>query len=234
MTTKRRRPRRIVVAIDGPAGAGKSTVARRLAAALGYQVLDTGALYRSVALVARERGVAWDDEAGLACIAESLAIRFVDDGDPPRVVVAGRDVSVVIRTPAIAEGASRVSALPAVRAGLLGLQRRLGAQGGVIAEGRDIGTVVFPRAEAKFFLTASEDERARRRHEDLRAAGHATEAAATLAELRARDTRDAGRAVAPLAKAEDAIAIDSSALSIDQVVDRLLAVVRARETTGSL
>lgn len=221
---------KIVVAIDGPAGAGKSTVTQRVAAALGYRLLDTGALYRTVALVARNRGVAWDDESGLREVAEGLEIQFrLDDSGRNLVSVAGEDVTELIRTPEISDGASRVSALPAVRDALLETQRRLGRQGGVVAEGRDIGTVVFPDAGAKFFLTATAEERARRRHAELRAKGQEVSYDATLAEIVERDERDSERDVAPLAAADDAVVIDSSKLTVEEVVELILSVVRERE-----
>jgi len=228
MTTRVRR-RRIVVAIDGPAGAGKSTVSKRLAAELGYRLLDTGALYRSVAFVARKRGVGWGDEAGLSEIALHLDVTFRMEDGVNRVVVEGRDVSAEIRTPEISSGASQVSALPGVRAALLDLQRQLGARGGVIAEGRDIGTVVFPDAPAKFFLTASEEARAARRYQELVQSGAAADLAATRREMAERDARDSGRKVAPLTKAEDAVAVDSSGLGIEQVVALMKRVIRDRE-----
>jgi CMP/dCMP kinase len=218
----------LIVAIDGPAGAGKSTAARMLAGALGYALLDTGAIYRVMALRARERGIAWDDGPGVASLAEGLSISFKLEGSVNRVFADGQDLDTTIRTPEISDGASRVSALPEVRAALLGLQRRIGAAGGVVVEGRDIGTVVFPQAEAKFFLTASADERARRRVAELRAAGRPAELDTTRAELVARDERDSTRAAAPLRKADDAIEIDSSALSPTEVVDRMAAVVAER------
>ncbi|HET6146364.1 MAG TPA: (d)CMP kinase [Polyangia bacterium] len=219
---------RLVVAIDGPAGAGKSTAARMLAERLGYALLDTGAIYRTLALLARREGVDWSDGPGVARLAQDLDIRFAFEGEANHVFLRGADISREIRAPEISDGASRVSALPEVREALLDLQRRLGAAGGVVVEGRDIGTVVFPRAQAKFFLTATADERARRRVVELRAAGREVDPAATLAELRARDHRDSTRAVAPLRQAEDAIEIESSALSPESVVDRMIDVVRAR------
>jgi CMP/dCMP kinase len=221
-------PKLLIVAIDGPAGAGKSTAARLLADALGYALLDTGAIYRVMALRARERGIGWDDGPGVAALAEGLNLSFKLDGEVNRVFVDAQEMGTSIRTPEISEGASRVSALPEVRAALLDLQRRIGAAGGVVVEGRDIGTVVFPQAEAKFFLTASADERARRRVAELRAAGRPAELETTRAELIARDQRDSTRAAAPLRKADDAIEIDSSALTRAEVVDRMAAVVAER------
>jgi cytidylate kinase len=222
------RARGLIVAIDGPAGAGKSTAARLLAARLGYALLDTGAIYRSMALRARERGVRWDDGPGVAALADGIDIVFRLDGAINHVTLNGLDVTTAIRTPEISDGASRVSALPEVRAALLGLQRRIGAAGGVVVEGRDIGTVVFPDAEAKFFLTANTDERARRRVAELTAAGKPVDTAQTKAEIIARDTRDSTRAAAPLKKADDAIEIDSSTMSPDAVVARMADVVAAR------
>jgi cytidylate kinase len=221
---------RLVVAIDGPAGAGKSTAARLLAGRLGYELLDTGAIYRVMALLARQHGIPWEDGPRVAALAEDLDLRFALDGALNRVLVGGSDVTADIRTPEISDGASRVSALPAVRAALLGLQRRLGARGGVVVEGRDIGTVVFPDAAAKFFLTATADERARRRVAELAAAGRPADLARTREELLARDRRDSSRAVAPLRKADDAVEIDSSALSPDEVVDEMARVVGDRAT----
>jgi cytidylate kinase len=218
----------LIVAIDGPAGAGKSTAARMLAAHLGYTLLDTGAIYRVMALRARERGISWDDGPGVARLASALELSFKLDGAVNRVFAGGEDVSAAIRTPEISDGASRVSALPEVRAALLELQRRIGAAGGVVVEGRDIGTVVFPAAGAKFFLTATTDERTRRRVAELRAAGRTVDPEQTRAEIVARDERDSTRATAPLRKADDAIEIDSSALGPDAVVERMAAVVRSR------
>jgi CMP/dCMP kinase len=220
--------RRLIVAIDGPAGAGKSTTARLLAERLGYALLDTGAIYRTMALRARERGIAWDDGPGVAALADGLEIGFRLEGAVNRVLADGADVTSSIRTPEISDGASRVSALPEVRAALLDLQRRIGGAGGVVVEGRDIGTVVFPNAEAKFFLTASTDERARRRSAELRAAGKPVDDAKTRAEIVARDERDSTRAAAPLRRADDAIEIDSSALGPDEVVARMAEIVSAR------
>jgi cytidylate kinase len=220
--------RRLVVAIDGPAGAGKSTTARLLAERLGYDLLDTGAIYRVMALLARRAGVAWEDGPGVAALGADLDLKFRLEGGVNRVLLAGADVSKEIRTPEMSDGDSRVSALPEVRAALLGLQRRLGAQGGVVVEGRDIGTVVFPDAGAKFFLTASSEERARRRVAELQAAGRPADLSTTQAEMHARDERDSTRAVAPLKQADDALAIDSSSLTAEEVVAQMAAVVASR------
>jgi CMP/dCMP kinase len=218
--------RGLVVAIDGPAGAGKSTVARLLAQRLGYDLLDTGAIYRVMALLARRGGIPWEDGPRVAALADGLDLGFQMDGDVNRVLLAGVDVTAEIRTPDMSDGASRVSALPEVRAALLGIQRRLGARGGVVVEGRDIGTVVFPGAGAKFFLTASDDERARRRTAELEARGQPADLERTKREMQERDVRDSTRSVAPLRPAEDAIRIDSTGLTLEDVVNWMSQHVR--------
>ena len=218
---------RPIVAIDGPAGAGKSTAARRTAERLGFLLVDTGALYRAVALAARERGIGWDDGAALGSLAAALELRFVaGPGGEPRLWLDGVDRSEALRAPEISRGASDVSRHASVRAALLGLQRRLGAQGGVVLEGRDIGTVVFPDAEVKVFLTASAEERARRRVLDLAARGMPAEYEQTLREIRERDAQDSGRALAPLVAAEDALLLDTTEIDLDAVVERLVELVR--------
>ena len=220
-----------VVALDGPAGAGKSTVARRLADALGFVLLDTGAIYRTVALAAEREGVALSDAAGVSRIAARvaekgrLALTTTEAGT--RVVLDGEDVSIAIRTPEISRGASLVSAVPGVRDALLALQRAFAAEGGVVMEGRDIGTVVAPEARAKFFVTASAAVRARRRWEELRARGADVSFDATLLEVVSRDEADEGRTVAPLKPAADAEIVDTSTLGIDEVVAHLVERVRA-------
>jgi cytidylate kinase len=221
-------PRPFIVAIDGPAGAGKSTVARALAARLGYTFLDTGALYRAVALTAQSQQIPWDDGARMGALAREMEIVFVHDGVRTRIVAAGRDVTDAIRTVEISDGASRVSALPEVRAGLLDMQRRVATHASVVAEGRDVGTVVFPSAQAKFFLIANLETRAQRRTLELQASGRHATVEDVLAEMRARDDRDSGRAVAPLRRAEDAVEIDSSQVTPDQVIDRMTDIVRSR------
>lgn len=216
--------RSLVVTIDGPAGAGKSTVARRLARALGYRLLDTGAIYRTVALAAQRATAPWSDGPACARLAAELPLAFAFVGDVNHVYLAGEDVSAAIRTPELSRGASQVSAHPEVRAALLELQRRLGEGGGVVVEGRDTGTVVFPRAEAKFFLTASDDERARRRAAELGGA----DLDATLRDIRERDARDSQREVAPMRAADDAVQVDSTGRTLDEVVAAIEAEVRRR------
>ena len=227
--------RPFIVAIDGPAGAGKSTTARRVAARLGFAMVDTGAIYRAVALAASRAGVAFDDDARLGALLPALRIAF--EAPPPedpsagqRVMLDEEDVSVVIRTPPVSLGASAVSARPVVRAALLDLQRRLGreAPGGAVLEGRDIGTVVFPDADVKFFLTAAPEVRARRRHAELAAKGSPAPYEEVLADQLKRDRDDASRAVAPLRPAVDALVVDTSALEADAVVERLVELVRGR------
>jgi cytidylate kinase len=217
-----------VVAIDGPAGAGKSTVAKGLAGKLGYTFLDTGALYRTVALTAKRRQIPWSDGPRLGELARSLTIVFAKDGERIRVLADGQDVTDEIRTSEISEGASRVSALPEVRAGLLDLQRRVATTANVVAEGRDVGTVVFPSAKAKFFLIANPETRALRRTLELQAKGQSAVLADVLADMRVRDERDSARAVAPLRRADDAVEIDTSVLTPEQVIDKMAEVVRTR------
>lgn len=223
-------PKRPIVAIDGPAGAGKSTVARKLAEALGYVLVDTGAMYRAVALAAKRSGVAWNDGAAVAGLARGIvgehALGFErDETLGVRVRLRAEDVSEAIRMPDIAQGASTVSAHEEVRAALLDLQRQAGEAGGVVLEGRDIGTVVFPRAEVKFFLTASAEVRAGRRHAELVAKGQTVTFEETLADVKVRDARDEGRAIAPLKQASDAILVDSSRMNIEETVAFMLAAV---------
>ena len=216
-----------MIAIDGPAGAGKSTVARRVAQELGYALIDTGALYRAVALVAKERAVSWDDAGALGQLAAELALRFGTprETERPPLFIDGIDRSGDIRRPDISQGASRVSAHPPVREALLGVQRAMGAAGGVVLEGRDIGTVVFPDADVKVFLTASAEARASRRAAELREKGMDVDEAAIRREIEIRDARDAGRAIAPLKPARDATMLDSTDLGLDEVVERVLSLI---------
>jgi len=219
------------VAIDGPAGAGKSTVARRLADALGFVLVDTGAIYRGVALAAKRAGIRWDDAERVGDLARSLVARRAlllehDQATGVRVRLDGEDVSLAIREPDMGLGASTVSAHPAVRAALLEMQRHAGRSGGVVLEGRDIGTVVFPDAEVKFFLTARPEVRARRRFDELVAKGAPVTFEETLADVLRRDEQDTTRPVAPLRRADDASTIDDSDISIDQTVSRMVDRVR--------
>ena len=228
LVSARERP---IVAIDGPAGAGKSTVARKLAEALGYVLVDTGAMYRVVAVAAKNAGIAWTDGPGRGPARRRPggrgALSFERDAERGvRVRLDGVDVSDAIRMPDVGMGASTVSAFPAVRDALLELQRQAGRAGGVVLEGRDIGTVVFPEAEVKFFLTARPEVRARRRHDELLAKGQTVSFEATLADVVQRDQQDTTRAVAPLKQADDAILVDSSDFGIDETVARMVARVR--------
>ena len=210
---------RPVIAIDGPAGVGKSTTSRELAKRLGYTLVDTGALYRGVALAARERGISWDDEEAVVGLCSRIDLGFASQEDgTARLLLDDVDRGDDIRTPAMSAGASQVSAYAGVRRALLGIQRQLGAEGGVVLEGRDIGTVVFPDAEVKLFLTASAEERARRRAHDLEERGIAVDRAELLAQIRARDEADSTRAIAPLRPAEDAVILDSTSLDLEAVV----------------
>ena len=214
-----------VIAIDGPAGSGKSTLARLLAERLGYAYLDTGAMYRAVAFLALHEGVALDDGASLAVLAREARLTFAADG---RIVAADRVVSEEIRRPAVSAAVSEVSAHAEVRAVLLDEQRRIGAAQDVVIEGRDIGTVVFPEAPVKLFLTASPEIRAERRRKELIAGGEHVGADETLQAMIARDAYDSGRAVVPLRRADDAVELDTSGLDIAQVVEAARRIVATR------
>lgn len=211
--------RKLIVAIDGPSGAGKSTLSKALAKRTGYINIDTGAMYRAVALLAHRQRIDPTDEQALQRLCSSLVIEFVREAGQERVLVNGEDVSRQIRTPEISRLTAKVAACPVVRDALVRLQRKLGQAGGVVLEGRDIGTVVFPHAEVKFFLSASAEERGRRRHEELRAAGVEAGLQQTIAEVEARDAADSIREHAPLKRAEDAVVIDSTQMSIDEVLE---------------
>lgn len=218
-----------VITIDGPAGAGKTTAARALAQRLGFRLLDTGAMYRAIAWSVARAGLGAEDTPELRRHLAALVLEVDDE----RVRVDGEDVTEALRTPAISALTSRLSALPVVRAKVVPLQRELARRGGVVLEGRDTGTVVCPDAEVKFYLDAELGERARRRLAELRSRGIAADFETVLAEIRARDAQDATRALAPLQRATDAVAIDTTALTVEQVVERMLRVIEARCCTRS-
>jgi cytidylate kinase len=221
----------LIIAIDGPSGAGKSTLARRLARELGFIYLDTGAMYRALALKVLRQGVDLADDARLARLVESTEIDLQEENGRLEVLLDGSNVAHEIRAPEVSQIASKVSALKIVRARMLDLQRSMARRGSVVAEGRDIGTVIFPDAEVKIFLDASAEERARRRFAELRAAGRPADLSETLREMEERDKRDSERDLAPLRMADDALRIDSSSVSADNVAAKVLSEIRnkARE-----
>jgi cytidylate kinase len=228
-TSKDRGDKRgLVIAIDGPAGAGKSTVAKLLASRLGYLYLDTGALYRAVAWKVKAAGVPPHDHVAIADLLRHTEIHMDCAQERIGVYVDGDEISKELRTPAVSSLASIVSAVPAVREWLLPVQRKIGACGGVVAEGRDIGTTVFPMADVKFFLEADVEVRATRRHHELVAAGHAVPLEQTKRDISGRDTRDRARDVAPLMPAPDAERIDTSAIPAEEVVRHMLAAITAK------
>ena len=223
-----RREQGPIITIDGPAGVGKSTIAKQLASRLGYQYLDTGALYRAVAWKVRASDVDPADHRTVTKLLPETRITLEQSGEGVRVLVDDQDVTLEIRTQEISEIASVVSAIPAVRQWLLPIQRQAGASGGVVAEGRDLGTHVFPKADVKFFLEADVDVRAARRSDQLRAAGHVASLDQTEKQIKARDVRDQARAVAPLAPAADARLINTSALGVEAVVEEMMAVIATK------
>ncbi len=217
-----------MVAVDGPAGAGKSTIAKRVAARLGFTYIDSGAMYRAVALWALRRNV----DAGDMHRMEQLAIAAEIELLPGRIRLNGEDVTDAIRTPEVSAGASKVAVIPGVRRALVAKQRAMGERASVVMEGRDIGTVVFPHADVKVFLDADPRERVRRRLEDVRAAGEEIPEGALAAQMKERDQRDSTRADGPLAQAPDAAYLDSTSLTVEEVEEAILKMVRSRVTNG--
>jgi cytidylate kinase len=218
-----------VMTIDGPSGSGKGTVSRAAAKALGWGLLDSGALYRLVALAGRHAGVSPENGAGLAQLALNFDIRFGSDELGEEMVwLNGSDVTRAIRTESAGNDASKVAALPVVRAALLERQRGFATPPGLVADGRDMGTVVFPLAQVKIFLTASPEERALRRHKQLKEKGVAANLAALSREIAERDQRDMSRAISPLVASADAISLDTTGMSVDEVVGRVLEIARGR------
>lgn len=224
-TSKRKR---LTIAIDGPSGAGKSTVARFLAKRLGYVYIDTGAMYRSVALRVKEKGISPEDELALNQLASSLHITFITEGEQTRVCCDGEDITSAIRSPEISRLASYISKQKGVREALVQMQREMGKEGGVILEGRDIGTVVFPDADVKFYLDAKSDERARRRYHEMVEKGVKVDFKETQEELIQRDHNDMHRIHSPLKKANDALFIDSTHRSVEEVVEEMVHMVKAK------
>ncbi len=219
-----------IVAIDGPSGAGKSTLARALAKRLGYIHLDTGAMYRAVALAAVNKAVALDDAKGLDALCAGLRIEFREENGRQVVFLDGEDVTEKIRTSEISEASSDVSAVSAVRVHMVRLQREIGAQGGVVAEGRDVGTVVFPDTPAKFYLDASASERARRRYEELLSENSAETLENVYADMEKRDRNDSQRDDSPLKMAPDAVRVDTTGMTVEEVVGRVAGLVRDLES----
>lgn len=224
-----RAPHRITVAIDGPAGSGKSTVAREVARRLGYVYIDTGAMYRAIALLGMRRGLEASDHTGFIAEAATARMEFRQIGSEQRLFVNGEDLTDAVRDPKVGALSSPVSAIPEVRGYLTAEQRRLAERGGVVMEGRDIGTVVCPRAEVKIFLTASPAERARRRYLELIARGETVTEQQVLAEISERDYRDSNRDLAPLRRADDAVELVTDGLSVAEVVERILHMAREAE-----
>ena len=218
-----------VIAIDGPSGSGKGTVARQVARRLGWHLLDSGALYRLVALAGADRGLAPDDQTGHAAVAAALAAEFqADPAGDERILLDGREVTLALRTEAAGAAASRVAAMPAVRQALYARQRGYARAPGLVADGRDMGTVVFTDAPLKVYLTASAAERAQRRYKQLKEKGLTANLAALSLEIEERDRRDSTRPVAPLRPAPDAFVIDSTGVPVEEVVDRVLALAGRR------
>jgi len=223
--------RRLIIAIDGPVGSGKSTLARRVAVLMGYIYIDTGAMYRAVAIKALRRGVSFDAAEELAALAGATRIDLRAQYGTQQVFLDGEDVTAAIRTPEVAQAASKVAVVPGVRKVLVAEQRRAGEQGGVVMEGRDIGSVVFPDAQLKIFLTASPEVRAERRWREHQQKGDAIDLPRTLEEIHERDRRDSSRDTSPLVRATDAVVVDSTAMEPEEVAR--LVVMLANDQAGA-
>lgn len=220
------------MAIDGPSGAGKSTLSKALARQLDYTNIDTGAMYRSVALMAQRHDVDLENNDALKALCNDLTIEFIRSTNSENVLINGEDVSTAIRTPEISLLTAKVAASPVVRKAMVDQQREMGKAGGVVLEGRDIGSVVFPAAEVKFFLSATAEERGRRRYDELRATGVDVDLEQTIAEVEARDQADSEREHAPLVQTEDAVSIDSTRMTINQVLEEMVRLVRIKEVSN--
>jgi cytidylate kinase len=225
--------RELIVAIDGPSAAGKSTAGTRVAKRLGYLYIESGAFYRALAWKAREQGIDPSDNGGLQRLSGTAVIEVVRRPDGARILVDQRDVTDALRTPEMSRIAAQIASNPLVREPMLRLQRTLAKDGGVVMEGRDIGTVVFPDADVKFYLDADTRVRGERRYKELRAKGMDVDLQTTIDEIVARDRKDMTREVAPLRKADDAIAVDSTGLTLDEVVDTMVAAVERRRAAVS-
>lgn len=221
--------KKLIVAIDGPSGAGKSTLSKALAHQLNYINIDTGAMYRSVALMAQRHDIDLDNQDALQALCNELTIEFIRSTDAETVLVNGEDVSSAIRTPEVSLLTAKVAASPVVREAMVEQQRAMGMAGGVVLEGRDIGSVVFPDAQVKFFLSATATERGRRRYDELCAKGVDVNLEQTIAEVEARDKVDSEREHAPLVQAHDAVSIDSTRMSINEVLAEMIRLVRIKE-----
>jgi cytidylate kinase len=220
--------KRLTIAIDGPSGAGKSTVASTLGKRLGYLYIDTGAMYRSVALGVKKKGIFPEDELAVSQLASSFHITFVTEGKQTRIFCEGEDITEAIRTPEVSRLASSISRQKGVREALVRMQREMGREGGVILEGRDIGTVVFPDADVKFYLDADSHERVRRRHHELAERGVKVDLRETREELLQRDHNDMHRSHSPLKKADDALLIDTTHRSVEEIVEEMIGIVKAK------
>lgn len=220
--------RKHIIAIDGPAGSGKTTVARLVAERVGFRYVDSGAMYRAVALACLRQGISSEDRQRAAAVAEAARIQFVPGPNGQMVLLDGEDVTEAVRTREVTQMVSPISAISEVRRAMVEQQRRTGAEGGIVMEGRDIGTVVFPDADLKVFLTASPEVRARRRHAELIAKGASADLQQLLQEIEERDRRDSSRRDSPLRRAEDAVELNTDPLTAEQVADRIVELLRQR------